>query len=224
MISFHQFIPLLLIGILCNRCTTHYYCTSTEHIQKEYIVIQQQTDIDSAIYKTILPYKTKIDEELNTPIAFTSQAIEKNAHCHTLAELVFESIKYYADSILPKNTSYSVLINNGGLRANIPPGTISKRHIYELMPFDNKIVILELTSSQWTELLEKSKDHSKLLLKSTGSAAPQYLITSDYLYQGGDDCGFLKSAKSLHQKNPLIRDCIIHYCRIQKQLTIPCFY
>lgn len=219
--KFLSYLIYCWIIVLLVNCKDHQYCVSKEQIQPHHYVIKEQP-LDSTMWKQISPYKQKIDADLNIIIAYNHQALEKNMGCCNLAQLVYESIKFYADSILNDSTPYSVLINYGGLRANIPKGNVTKRTIYELMPFDNSIVILELNDEQLQQLHSKTKTHSKLLLKPQ-SPATKILVTSDYLYQGGDDCGFLKSAKKLNSHTPLIRDIIIHYCTEKKELSISCF-
>ncbi len=214
-------LALVLISLASLQCAHKQYCTSAENIQKQHLVIKEQPT-DSALYKIILPYKIQLDNDLNIPIAQTTTALEKNKNCNNLAQLVFESMQFYADSFIHQN--YYILINYGGLRANLPQGQITKRHIFELMPFDNTIVILELHSSQLQELMEKSNANTKLLVKSKNNTNTTILVTSDYLYQGGDDCAFLKSARQINSGNTLIRDAIIQYCQYKQHLNIPCFY
>ncbi len=214
---------LISFSLLFTSCIVHHYCTSQDKIQEQHIVIKEQVT-DSSMYKTILPFKAQIDKDLNIVIATTKTPLEKNLTCNNLTQLVYESMTWYADSILGKNKNFTVLINYGGLRANIPQGNIIKKNIYELMPFDNTIVILELTNEQMQNILLKINNNHKLLLKSKNKNNSTLLVTSDYLYQGGDGCSFLKELKKVNTPSYLIRDAIIKYCTIQKQLDIPCFY
>jgi len=218
------FVSSLFISIFFfYQCTHKNYCVSSDATKKEHIVIQQQ-DIDSATYKFILPYKTNIDKDLNVIIAHSSSPIEKNSYCNNLAQLVFESMQWYADSLLSSTSNFYVLINYGGLRANIPAGNISKKHIFEVMPFDNSIVILKLNDETLKQLISQTQSNNKLLLKSKNTTTTSILVTSDYLYQGGDGCTFLKSAQKLNSKTYFIRDAIIRYCSLKKELSIPCFH
>ncbi len=205
-------------------CISHRYCVSQDNVQEKHIVIQEQKEVDSSILKYILPHKAKIDNDLNVQIAYTVKPLEKNKECNNLAQLVYESMKWLADSVLNTDVNYMVLINYGGLRFNIPQGNVTKKNIYEVMPFDNGVVILELNQEQKQILLSKTKDNQKLLLKYKGDDNAVLLVTSDYLYYGGDDCSFLKTAKRMKATNYFIRDAIIRYCIIKKQLDIACFY
>ena len=46
------------------------------------------------------------------------------------------------------------ILNNGGLRTPINKGPITRRKIFEVMPFENELVVLKLNSSQLNELLD----------------------------------------------------------------------
>jgi 2',3'-cyclic-nucleotide 2'-phosphodiesterase (5'-nucleotidase family) len=47
------------------------------------------------------------------------------------------------------------LTNGGGLRADLPEGTVTRGAIYEVMPFDNTIVTLEMTGDELRRVLEE---------------------------------------------------------------------
>lgn len=213
---------IILLSFLFSQCT-HHYCTSKDTTHHQYIEIHNQEN-DSSILQCIAPYKANIDNDLNVEIAETTTPLEKNTHCNNLAQLVYESMQWYADSLLGREKNYTVLINYGGLRANIPQGKILKRNIYELMPFDNTIVILKLNEEQMQTLTDISSQNPKLLVKSKTKQINNILITSDYLYQGGDDCAFLKTAQKISTPNYLIRDLIIRYCLYKKEINPDCFH
>lgn len=45
------------------------------------------------------------------------------------------------------------ITNSGGLRADLPEGPLSYGHLFELIPFDNRLALLELTGAELHELL-----------------------------------------------------------------------
>ena len=47
------------------------------------------------------------------------------------------------------------LINGGSIRSSIPKGTITMGDIRTVLPFENKMVIIELTGAEIIETLEK---------------------------------------------------------------------
>ena len=45
-----------------------------------------------------------------------------------------------------------VLLNNGGLRTSLPKGEITRKKIFELMPFENELVVITLSREKTVEL------------------------------------------------------------------------
>ena len=66
-----------------------------------------------------------------------------------LGNLVADAIRYVTNADI-------ALHNSGGIRADLPAGDITKRDIVSILPFNNYVVVLELTPSQLMEVLEHS--------------------------------------------------------------------
>ena len=99
-----------------------------------------------------------------------------------------------ADSMLSRTRPAGVQIaiqNSGGIRRNIPAGDISVAEVYELLPFNNTLVILDLTGTQLVTALEEAVDFQL----AGGSRGP-------YLYVAGISFRIDESAK----KGARIRD------------------
>jgi 2',3'-cyclic-nucleotide 2'-phosphodiesterase (5'-nucleotidase family) len=54
------------------------------------------------------------------------------------------------------------LQNSGGLRADLPAGEITRGSIYEIMPFDNTLVTLELTGAELVTVLEEGLKYGRV--------------------------------------------------------------
>ena len=145
------------------------------------------------------------------------------------------------------NTSYFCVLNNGGIRTSLPKGEITIGKIYEVMPFDNEIVILDLEHEQMIALFNYIKNRS-LINDSRKAGVPvsgirmningskisrvfigveEYnehksykLITTDYLANGGDNMDFLKDALNTTLTGVLLRDAIINYIAALKMQNI----
>jgi 2',3'-cyclic-nucleotide 2'-phosphodiesterase (5'-nucleotidase family) len=48
------------------------------------------------------------------------------------------------------------IMNNGGVRADLAPGAVTFGQLFAVMPFDNRVVVLELTGTQLREVLESA--------------------------------------------------------------------
>lgn len=181
----------------------------------------------------IQPYKDSLDKSMNSVIGFSSNVMTKDFPEGLLGNFV-------ADLMLQStNKQYNIkadfsLVNNGGLRANLPRGNITLRNIYELMPFDNEAVLLELKGSTVFKLLKSIAEGNEMAVsglrmtirntdiitcdidgKKIDSSKTYSLVTSDYLALGGSDLFFLKEALSTEKLNITVRDMIICYIKIK---------
>jgi 5'-nucleotidase len=119
----------------------------------------------------------------------------------------------FADAMRAQVSGADVaLTNGGGLRANLPQGPLSYGALYEAMPFDNRLVKIQLTADELARVLRSHLAHDEhglvsisglrvkvtcrdgglwlRLFQSDGrliaSGTRLTLVTSDYLATGGD--------------------------------------
>ena len=55
------------------------------------------------------------------------------------------------------------LLNNGGLRTSLPQGNITRRKIFELMPFENELVVVTISKEKMTDLKAYLKNYNELI-------------------------------------------------------------
>ena len=194
-------------------------------------------DLDSMIQ----PYKVEMDSKMNKVIGHSTNDLTKfepeSPLGNFVADVVFEAgFNYGIQNKLGLTSTNSLcLINFGGLRAPINKGYITISNIYELMPFDNEIVIVKLTPMQvklmLTYLFTKhgqpisnamallASDKNKLDIgeESYDFESDIYVVTSDYLAKGGDKMNFFKSSKMI-QTGVLMRDALLDYVHEVKEL------
>jgi len=125
-----------------------------------------------------------------------------------------------------------VLLNHGGIRSIISKGNVSSRTAYEIMPFENNIVVVQLKGTTILELIDYlinfNKPHPiagiQVVLNNDNSlnratigndaidANKIYTVaTSDYLVKGGDNMVFFKNAISITSIDYKIRTALIDY-------------
>jgi 5'-nucleotidase len=63
------------------------------------------------------------------------------------------------------------IANAGGLRADLPMGTLRREHIQALMPFDNRLVVLELSGAQLRDVLAIGLSGQHGFLQLSGATA-----------------------------------------------------
>lgn len=203
----------------------------------------KQIPIDSIISKSaninefILPYSTRIDEVLDSTLAYAPKPITKeDGEFNTTAgNLLADIVRLQANPIFNSRTGKDidfVLLNHGGIRSIISAGKINARNAFEVMPFENNIVVAAVNGSDIDEMvaflvqagrahpisgMQIVLDKNRELLKAFINGEPinsdrtYYVATSDYLISGGDQMGFFKNNTSVTDTDYLIRNAMIDY-------------
>ncbi|WP_299714127.1 5'-nucleotidase [uncultured Tenacibaculum sp.] len=188
------------------------------------------------INDAVLPYKKQLVEEMQKVLSYTPKDLVKNDGAmqsslgNLMADLTFE----LSNPIYKKLTSKTIdfaLLNNGGIRSIITKGNITKEDAFKLMPFENELVVVELTGDKMVEFisyfLKNKKAHplSKNIeavikgdtcdLKINGEkfdpSKTYTVVTTDYLQSGGDRMNFFKNPKKLTKLGYKLRTAIIDY-------------
>ena len=234
---------LLLTFITLISCSSHqYYVTKIEG--KKIGITEKQTSV-AEIEKYIKPYRENIDKDLNEILAFCPQNLDKNGEWQTnigcfLADITLEK----SNPIFQKREQKSIdvcLLNHGGIRTIIPKGNVTARNAYEVMPFENSDVIIGLKGEQLIEIAnyivsEKkphpltgmtfiiTKDNKIKNIQVQGKPLDfektYYVVTSDYLSNGGDNMIFFKKGISRCDTDYKLRNIIIDYFKDVDTLRI----
>ena len=207
------------------------------NVSETHIVVNQN-NVDSTIYNTIAPYKKIQEEKMGTVIAFSENALLKADVESSLGNFFCDAVLYETKKLLGIDSAMIdvAVFNKGGLRNALPKGNITMGNIFELMPFDNELVVLKLSGTQVKDMLNKIAEKggipvagmTLMINKTTASnitikgkpfdeTKDYWIVTSDYLANGGDNYTFFKNAKERKVMNILLRDVIINYCKDMTQ-------
>jgi 5'-nucleotidase len=213
--------------------------------QKEYQlkkVVGSKIAIDSSLTSVqkiegyIAPFKKSLDVQMNEQLSYNPVSMNKSDYkLNTpIGNMMATIVRTQGEPVYKSRTGKSidiVLLNSGGIRAGMPAGPVTMRSAYEIMPFDNEIVIAELTGDQVNELInyliERKSAHPidglQILLNEDGTAASVLInnqpldmnkvynvATNDYLYNGGDNMSFFKDTP-LTSIDYKIRNAMIDY-------------
>lgn len=219
---------------ICISCKKDSY--NTTRVDAKIIPIDRSIKEDTSITSFIAPYKASVDKEMHSVLAYAPNTISKNdskyntAIGNMMADAVFE----LANPVFKAKTGYpfnAVILNHGGIRAPLYKGDVTTGTAYELMPFENEVVVAELSGFQMKELFEylsKGKAHPisnlQVILNEDGSLKKgliqgqeiidnetYFIATSDYLQKGGDNMTFLTKPVSLLTLDYKIRNVLIDY-------------
>ncbi len=198
---------------------------------------------DLAAATLIKPYRLKLETEMNTILAISEQEMFKGVPEGILGNFI-------TDLTLEKGNEYCVknkigradicLLNNGGLRTTLPKGDITKRRIFELMPFENELVVLTLSGEKAQGLFDflarvngmplagaklgisNKKPVNILVGEEKFNPKKTYrVLTSDYLAEGGDKMRFFLDPIKRENVGNKLRDVIIEYVAEQGNMGKP---
>ncbi|NJB69551.1 2',3'-cyclic-nucleotide 2'-phosphodiesterase (5'-nucleotidase family) [Saonia flava] len=193
-------------------------------------------DMDS-ITNFVAPYRDRINEILDSTLAYAPRVIsrEDGKYNTTEGNLMADIIMSEANPIFKSRTSNEidfVLLNYGGIRSIISKGNVSARTAYQVMPFENSIVIAELTGKSVRELvyfltnsgvphpisglqiiLDKNNNLQSVNIKGEpfNEDRTYFVATSSYLLTGGDKMSFFKDNVGVTDVDYMIRNAMIDY-------------
>jgi 2',3'-cyclic-nucleotide 2'-phosphodiesterase (5'-nucleotidase family) len=165
------------------------------------------------------PFRDSLNKNMNFGLVYSAQPLTKELPEGNLGN-------YCADASLRQAIAKCVkmkldapdfcFLNHGGLRASLPKGKITIGNIYELMPFENELVYMKVSSStvdsilNWIaskggapisgikfQLNNKKAEQVKIQDQLFQRESEYKIITSDYLANGGDGLFFLKKETSI---------------------------
>jgi len=228
------YLSILSLSLVIVAC-------ETETNQRKYgynIEINQKVLSDSSIVKYYQPFKKNLEESLmNTPISYSPETYKKNdgelnsTLSNMFADATYEMSNPVFNKMSGKNIDI-VLLNNGGIRSIISKGNISEKTAFELMPFENSIVVLELSGLSIIKMIDYlrkvklqhpirglqitlNNDYSVNEVKINGVSIENekkyYVATTDYLLEGGDKMYFLAETTKTTDINYKMRDILIDY-------------
>ena len=230
--KFYVFFVLLIF--ILNGCNNENL--KIKKIHGTQIKIDHTQGSDSSITQFISPYKTILNDRINAVLAYTPKTLSRTESAleSSLGNIYADICYIKADSIFNAGTGNNIdfaLFNYYGIRNIIPKGNITVGNIFELMPFENKLVVVELDGSQILELInyiEFTKlahpiSHLKLEMNNEkitsilisnqpfDNRKNYYVLTHDYLQHGGDNMVFFKEPITLFNTQYKVRDAIIDY-------------
>lgn len=219
-----KLLSIFFIGaglLACSSVNTLSVNSKTEKLTETY---QANGHIDSLIQ----PYKDSLSVEMNVVIAEATSDFIVERPGSNLGNWVADAIFVNQTRTVRLSDPVFVLLNTGGLRASLNKGPITIGDIFKLMPFDNELVWVKLPMSALPEIqayLIKSGGEpianaqlEKGVLKLNGGkegATHFWVITSDYLKNGGDKMTFFSKAEDIMLTGKVIRNCLIDEAKLQ---------
>jgi 2',3'-cyclic-nucleotide 2'-phosphodiesterase (5'-nucleotidase family) len=231
MITVFRFIIFLFVSTILSCQAKYSKLVKTE---RGYIVINDSTTTSDARFDSLIaPYKKIIDAEMNEVLIISDIPLIKDQPEGLLGNLVADIVLKKTLEKIPLKVQEEPIfcvLNNGGLRTSLPQGEITRKKIYELMPFENEIVVLTITPENTQELMnyiarsggvpvsgikmgiKKNEAVNVFINGYPFDKNKNYkIVTSDYLADGGDKMFFFKNPIMKETPGLKIRDVLIEY-------------
>ncbi|WP_299825144.1 5'-nucleotidase [uncultured Pontibacter sp.] len=189
---------------------------------------------DPQMEAKIAPYRQEVSVKMSEVVGIAPNALQKGDYESPLANFVTDLQIIQSKPLYSKPIDLS-LTTNGGLRVPLPEGNITTGHVFELMPFENELVVLTLSGESVKQLFDYAAEKKFVAINNStytvaGGKATNIkingkpldvtqsytLVTSDYLAGSGDGLAMLKDPVKYEKVGFLLRDAILQHIR---QLT-----
>lgn len=206
-------------------------------VEGKKIEVNENYSLNQSFDSYIAPYRNHINKDLDSIISYSPETLDKNkGEWQTnIGNFMTDACMELANPIFMKQQGKSIdiiLLNNGGIRAIIPKGNITKRTAFEVMPFENSLIVIALKGEQIKALAQhiitERKPHPlnglKIILNKDNVITNilfkdqpidnnkiYYVGTSDYLANGGDNMSFFLKNEGVYDLNYKIRNVLIDY-------------
>jgi 5'-nucleotidase len=216
--------PLIISAILIiSSCKSYPDFSGQPH--SSVISMNDQFKGYPPIDSLISPYKKELSLSMDAVVGYCEQEMYKQRPegllGNAIADVVFEQLNERSE--VPCDL---VLLNHGGLRAPIGKGDITVGRVYEVMPFDNQIAVVELDGQLLKKVLrltiqkggdpisnarvkvEAGDTLISIAGKEIQADAVYRIATSDYMANGGDSYSMFKEG-NIRVSDLLLRNVIM---------------
>jgi len=193
-------------------------------------------NIDSVLQLVVKPYSDSIIQDMSQLVSVSTSPLIKGKPesklTNLVADILLEFGNNYCAAVNPAIKPAVSYVNYGGLRASLPQGEITVGRIFELMPFENEVVLLKTSGASLFQMADRIAARGgegvaglKLGIKNgkvgtllingnlVDPLASYWLVTNDYIANGGDQMGMFSEATDRINTNQKIRELLISALR-----------
>ena len=218
----------LSVLVLLTSCSKVLHWSRAD--QRSYQV--DSSAVDSTTLALVQPYSEVLWSEMNEVIGQCAQPLNRERPEGTLNNWVADVMRLESEKFAGTPVDFAIS-NYGGIRINtLPAGPVTLGRIYEIMPFDNLLVIVEIQGSLVQTFLDHMAseggwpvsrelrfiiaDNKATNITINGVSLDEersyYVAMSDYVANGGDHRDYLIDLPG-QTLNYLVRDALITHVR-----------
>lgn len=222
--------PSLIAIFLALSCNTSY---KAENLHYSNYRIQQSFVESKLLTPIIKPYSDSITKLMNVVIGYNESQLEKKRQQNTLGFFMTDAFLEMARRKVDAKVD-AAFMNSGGIRLpDLPAGAVTQGKVYELMPFDNLMVLLKVKGSLLKEYLDTLAANdgiieSGMTMQIVNKTAQQIKVggkpldlNADYIIAHSDyvasNSGMLKGINR-STNGYLLRDAIVDYIKLNHSM------
>lgn len=223
-------LTLLVSSSLFVACSTNYQVVKSNRTEYP---ISTAVAADSTVIRKYLPYKLKMDSQMNAVLGYSDVTLtKKSSGGESLLGNFFSDAALFEARKLDPSIDFAIPSTNGGLRNDLPLGAISLANVFELMPFENELIVFNLKGEDVKSLIDfiaksggqpvsgislniKNKKPTAIFIggRPFDVAKNYHVATSDYIAGGGDGLNSFKTPISSKILGLKVRDALILYIK-----------
>jgi 2',3'-cyclic-nucleotide 2'-phosphodiesterase (5'-nucleotidase family) len=208
---------------------------STAHAVRN--VLTDSLAADVGVGRIVKEAVDRVAPLVNRPIATIASALEQTEPQYPLGNLI-------ADAMRDAGQGDVAVMNNGGIRTGLHPGTVTYGDLFELQPFANSLYRITVNGATLRAYLERLVARSPVRVHVSGlsmaydssatpgaklsnvtmtsgapldSTARYRVILNDFMALGGEGLGFTRGAIRTEPLSIIDLDALIAYLRKQPQ-------
>jgi 2',3'-cyclic-nucleotide 2'-phosphodiesterase (5'-nucleotidase family) len=238
------FVIFLTVFFITSCSQKNYNLTKIEAKQ---LPVNEKGAETPEIEKFIAPYRDHINKDLDSVLAFCPETLDKSTGKWqtTIGCLMADVCVQRGNLVFKKRENKTIdlcLLNHGGIRAILPKGNVTSRTAFEIMPFENNLVVVAMKGQQIEDIAayiikEKkpqplsgmtftiAKDNTPKNIQIQGKPLDlnkiYYVATNDYLANGGDNMAFFAKNVQKFDLNYKLRNVLIDYFKEVDTIPAP---
>jgi 2',3'-cyclic-nucleotide 2'-phosphodiesterase (5'-nucleotidase family) len=228
------FVIFLTLFFVVSCSKQSYYVTK---IEGKRIPVTDKASQNQDIENYVKPYREHINKDLDNILAYCPETLDKSdgKWQTTIGNLMADVTLQRGNLVFKAREKKDInlcILNNGGIRAILPKGNVTTRTAYEIMPFENSLVVVALKGEQIFEMVDyfiltgkphplsgitftigKDKVAKNILVqgKPIDKNTIYYVATNDYLSNGGDNMNFFNKGIQKYDLDYKLRNVLIDY-------------
>lgn len=194
--------------------------------------------LDGTVEEVLRPYRAAVDSISSIPLS--SSPVELPHRSASLVNLVSDMVADEGAAISGRHIDLAIM-NRGGIRRGLPEGVITRGMVMEMMPFDNRVVVMDISGRDLAETFDIMASRGGEGVSSTvnatfnpasgkctsvtingepiDSARTYTIATVDYLAGGGDYLTPLTRGTVSHSDKRIAFDAISDWLMRQRAVV-----